>query len=287
MNELSLFSGVGGGLLATKHLLNWNTIGYVEFNKYCQQVLEERIKEGGMLDEAPIFGDIRSFISEGYAEAYKGLVDVISAGFPCQPFSVAGAQLAKDDARNMWPYTMETIRIVRPTRCLLENVPGLLSRKHRYFETILKDLAEGGYDAIWKVISASELGAPHKRDRLFIVADAQHLRLHETKIPKGFTSRSNGDKERAQSTIQFEGCREQHEELANPDSERGRLRKTDRQDAEDAWQSPRRSEYRYWDTEPNVGRVANGVASRLDRLKACGNGQVPAVVATAWEILNV
>ena len=155
MNELSLFSGAGGGLLATKHFLNWRTIGYVEFNNYCQQVLAQRIKDG-TLDEAPIFTDIRAFIDEGYADAYKGMVGVISAGFPCQPFSVAGEKKAKDDARNMWPQTLDVIRRVRPRYCLLENVPGLLSRKHRYFETILKDLAEGGYNAKWKVISAAE-----------------------------------------------------------------------------------------------------------------------------------
>ena len=80
LRELSLFSGAGGGLLGSK-LLGWKAVGYVEFNKYCQQVLEARIREG-YLDEAPIFGDIRQFIEEGYAEAYAGHVDVISAGFP-------------------------------------------------------------------------------------------------------------------------------------------------------------------------------------------------------------
>jgi len=80
LKELSLFTGAGGGLLGSK-LLGWNTIGYVEWNEYCQRVIQARIQDG-ILDDAPIFGDIREFVREGYAGAYAGHVDVISAGFP-------------------------------------------------------------------------------------------------------------------------------------------------------------------------------------------------------------
>lgn len=171
MNELSLFSGAGGGLLATKHLLGWNTIGYVEIDDYCQKVLIQRIKDG-YLDPAPIFGDIKQFISEGYAEGYRGVVDVITAGFPCQPFSVAGKQAGADDPRNMWPATIEAIRIVRPRYCFLENVPGLLAASHGYFGTILQGLAEAGYHARWTVLGADDVGAPHRRKRLWVLAYA-------------------------------------------------------------------------------------------------------------------
>ena len=130
MRELSLFSGAGGGLLASKYFLGWETIGYVEYEEYCQKVLKQRIADG-LLDAAPIFGDIRAFISEGYAEQYKGMVDVITGGFPCQPFSVAGKGLGEDDPRNMWPSTIECIRIIRPQFAFLENVPAILN--HPYF----------------------------------------------------------------------------------------------------------------------------------------------------------
>lgn len=167
MKELSLFTGGGGGVLATQHLLGWETIGYVEWDDYCQRLLAARINDG-FLSRAPIYGNIDAFIRDGYATAYSGLVDVITAGFPCQPFSVAGKQLAADDPRNKWPATIECIRLVRPRYCLLENVPGLIS--NGYIATVLGDLAACGYDARWRVLSAAELGAPHKRDRLWIVA---------------------------------------------------------------------------------------------------------------------
>ena len=153
--------------MATHHLLGWRCVGYVEIDEYCQAVLAQRIADG-LLDPAPIFGDIRGFIREGYAGVYRGMVDIITAGFPCQPWSVAGRQRGERDERDLWPDLLEAIRIIRPQYCLLENVPGLLSRRHRYFETILGGLAESGYDAFWKVISAAEVGAPHGRGRLWI-----------------------------------------------------------------------------------------------------------------------
>lgn len=170
LNELSLFTGAGGGVLASK-LLGWKTIGYVEYEKYCQQVIEQRIKDK-IFDNAPIFSDIRAFISEGYAHSYKGMVDVISAGFPCQPFSVAGKQAGAGDPRNMWPQTLECIRIVQPRFCFLENVPALVTSG--YFGTVLSGLVESGYDCRWRILSAAEVGAPHKRDRLWIVGHAKH-----------------------------------------------------------------------------------------------------------------
>jgi len=266
MKELSLFSGAGGGVLGTQ-LLGWETIGYVEYNEYCQRVIRQRI-EDGYLDEAPIFSDVNAFISEGYADAYKGMVGVVSAGFPCQPFSVAGKKAAKDDPRNCWPQTLDIIRRVRPRYCLLENVGGLLSRKHRYFETILKDLAESGYDARWKVISAAEVGGPHKRDRLWIVAHANHSRKLQ----------SEGSKQDKWRWAGYDG-----EEVSDTSSERLEGRELPIRE-EEAY-APTGSTC-WWHTEPRVGRVADGVAHRVDRLKALGNGQVPAVAATAFKIFE-
>lgn len=166
MRELSLFSGAGGGLLGTK-ILGWKHLGYVEWNEYCQRVIAARIRDG-YLDSAPIFGDIDAFINQGFASSYQGMVDVVTGGFPCQPYSSAGKQLGENDPKDRWPATREVIRQVRPKFCLLENVPRLISLG--YLGKVLGDLAEMGFNAEWGVISAAAAGADHVRERLWIFA---------------------------------------------------------------------------------------------------------------------
>jgi len=240
VKELSLFSGAGGGLLASK-LLGWSTIGYVEINEYCQQILAQRIKDG-ILDEAPIFTDIRQFIQSGAAKQYRGFVDVVTGGFPCQPFSVAGKRKGREDKRNLWPETIEIIRQVRPSFVFLENVLGLV--RNPYFGTILGTLAESGYDCRWRILSCAEVGGPHRRDRVWIVAYTNY---------------------------EYGKCR--YEQSQSSSQWRGRFGD---QDKKVTW----------WEIEPAVDRVVDGMAHRVDRLKALGNGQVPIVAATAWNLLT-
>lgn len=247
MRELSLFTGAGGGIYGSK-LLGWETVGYVEYDKFCCRVIEQRIMDG-IFDDAPVFeGDIREFIARGYAAAYTGMVDVLTAGFPCQPFSVAGKQAGADDERNMWPATIECIRMVRPRHCLLENVPGLITSG--YFGTILGDLAAAGYDARWAVISAADCGAPHRRERLWIYcSNADGYGLHEGKIYQ-----------RANPWLHL---REHNKlsELLEPEA--------------------------FWaKTDTCINGSVDGVAYWFNRLRATGNGQVPAVVALAWSSLT-
>lgn len=170
LREISLFSGAGGGLLAS-HRLGWRTVCYVEKDSYCQQVIQARIRDG-YLDDAPLWDDCATF--DGIP--WRGRCDVVSAGFPCQPFSVAGSGRAADDERNGWPATIRILREVGPRYAFLENVPGLLAPSHGYFGEILRDLAEAGYDARWQVLSAADVGAPHLRKRLWIVAHANGTR---------------------------------------------------------------------------------------------------------------
>jgi len=305
MNELSLFSGAGGGLLGTK-LLGWRHVGYVEYERYCQQVIAQRIKDG-ILSEAPIFGDVREFVQSGAAKKYKGFVDVVTAGFPCQPFSVAGKRKGKEDERNMWPSTIQIIRDVQPRYALLENVPGLLNSG--YFQEILGSLAQAGYDAKWIVLGADDVGAPHRRKRLWIKATSQdpkrgrcvhweheeeRVQVREQREP-GSGSRERVPREASNvadtSSIRLE---EHGHSQAEDVIKRGKEVPNTSSERLEGWESPgRESEENssssgscWWSTEPNVGRVANGVASRVDRLKAIGNGQVPLVVAQAWEILK-
>jgi DNA (cytosine-5)-methyltransferase 1 len=169
MRYLSLFSGIGGGDLGLQHLIGMECVGYVEWDKYCCRVLEQRIKDGFLAD-APIFcGDIREWIQRGYADAYSGLVDVVAGGFPCQPFSVAGDMEAADDDRNMWPETIDVIRRVGPPLVLLENVPGLLSSGYGF--TVTDDLQRAGYQVLPPIqLGAFDVGCNHKRNRIWIVA---------------------------------------------------------------------------------------------------------------------
>lgn len=177
MNELSLFTGAGGGVLGSK-LLGWRTIAYVENNEYAQRIIRRRIDDG-TLDLAPIYNDVRTFAS--IAREYRGVTDVLTAGFPCQPFSIASkTREAGDDERNMWPATIEIIRKVKPKICFLENVRGLLSAGtggvedytgrslSSYFGTVLRDLANAGYDARWCLLGADDVGGWHQRQRLWV-----------------------------------------------------------------------------------------------------------------------
>ena len=169
MQYLSLFSGAGGGDLAAQHIKGWTCAGYVEIDDYARQVLAARIADGH-LDDAPIYGDVREFVADGTAATYAGRVDVVVAGFPCQPFSEAGDQNSDDDPRNMWPACVDVLCVVRPRLAFLENVAGLLAGSHGYYGRILGDLANLGFNAEWGVLSASAVGAPHRRRRLWIVA---------------------------------------------------------------------------------------------------------------------
>ena len=321
MNELSLFSGAGGGLLGTVHLLGWTPVGYVEIDDYCCRVLEARIRDG-LLPEAPIWqGDIRAFNAR-IAPAYRRKVDVITAGFPCQPFSVAGKRGGEDDERNMWPATVECIRIVRPRYCFMENVPGLVSS--RYFATILGDLAESGFDARWRVLSAAELGAPHRRKRLWIVAvntDCIEQGAErgvcggaiadatgsggDVAEPQRRRRRPGGETTRREEGASTHGLRSDGPtDVADGASigvERVRAEGVEVAEAHAGAEVSQRNgdRIRWWDidpadlpnamrdegpTESRVGRVAHGMADRVDRLRTLGNGQVPAVAAAAWRL---
>lgn len=234
--ELSLFSGGGGGLLATKHLLGWTTVCYVEKDKLAQLSLIARIKDG-LLDDAPIWDDVTTFSGR----KWRGLVDVISAGFPCQPYSKAGKKLGAADKRNLWPDTIRIIREVKPEWVLLENVSSILS--FDYVGRIFGDLAKVGFDYRWSCISAFDVGASHLRERLWIVAHA------------------NNGRRKLDADVRFcEGKRWRNNAHGNT----------------------------WWQTEPALGRMADGLARGVgQQLRTIGNGQVPAVVARAWESMTI
>jgi len=282
LNELALFAGAGGGILGGK-LLGWRTICAVEWEPYPASVLIARQNEG-ILAPFPIWDDVCTFDGK----PWRGRVDVVSGGFPCQDISAAGKGAGIDGERSgMWAHMARIIREVGPRYCFVENSPMLTSRG---LGRVLKDLAEMGYDARWGVLGAVDAGAPHKRDRIWIVA---HSDLHE--------HRANGGKKGEQGVIPSEhrpercargisGTSSDSKVLADSYlSQRERIRLSSRGQSSHAHSLPSSA---WWRQDPaetsqsGVDRMAYGVAARVDRLKATGNGQVPAVAALAWEVLT-
>lgn len=308
LKELSLFTGAGGGVLGTK-LLGFRHIGYVEWNPYCQKVLQARIADG-YLDAAPIFSDIRKFVSEGYAESYQGMVDVISAGWPCQPHSLAGRREGASSHKDMWEPTADAIRIIRPKYFFGENVPGMLtSDGGSYFGRVLGDLASMGYDAEWGVLSANSEGAPHLRERFWIVANASGGRFSESQdgemeqprrtevIGSGIAAHAHAPQcqgERIPGGIREEDSRIgwPSEVMANANGfgqsgQRPHWYAFDPAETEEG-ETDRAFHERVgyiWGLESRMGRVVNGLANRVDRLEATGNGQVSSVARRAWQVL--
>ena len=166
---LDICAGSGIGSAAFEALGFCQTVCYVERDAYCQRLIEQRMQDG-WLAPAPIWDDLRTFDGRPWC----GLVDFVFGGIPCQPHSLAGKRGGAADERDLWPDVWRVVCEVGPSFVLVENVPGLLSSDGgTMFGRILGDLAEGGYDAEWDCIPAQAVGAPHRRDRVWIVAYAR------------------------------------------------------------------------------------------------------------------
>lgn len=167
MNELALFAGAGGGILAG-HILGWRTVCAVERDAYCAAVLAQR-QTDGLLPLFPIWSDVESFDGR----PWRGIVDVVSGGFPCQDISVAGKGDGLDGERSgLWFQMARIVREVEPRFVYVENSPALTARG---LGRVLGDLASMGMDARWGVVSAADTGAPHRRERIWIVADSNGI----------------------------------------------------------------------------------------------------------------
>lgn len=246
MNELALFAGAGGGILGG-HLLGWRTVCAVERDAYAAQVLAQR-QNDGTLRAFPIWSDVCSFDGK----AWRGIVDVISGGFPCQDISSAGKGAGIEGERSgLWKHMARIIGEVRPRYVLLENSPLLMGRG---LAMVLGNLASLGFDAEWCCISASECGAAHNRDRIWLVA-----------YPKSEHGKS------WHRLVQSQSGRTP----AQPGGLSGLAALAEWRRG-NAWP----------ECLPRLCRVADDVAFGVDRLKALGNGQVPRVAATAFTLLR-
>ena len=175
MNELALFAGAGGGILGG-HLLGWRTICAVERDAYAAQVLVQR-QNDGCLKPFPIWSDVQSFDGR----PWRGIAQVVSGGFPCQDISAAGLGAGITGSRSgLWAEMSRIIGEVEPIYAFIENSPMLVTRG---LGTVLSDLAKMGFDAQWGCIGAYAVGAPHKRDRIWIVA-THPKRVQEREEPR-------------------------------------------------------------------------------------------------------
>ena len=303
MNELALFAGAGGGILGG-HLLGWRTVCAVEWEPYPASVLCAR-QNDGFLPPFPIWDDVQTFDGR----PWRGIVDVVSGGFPCQDISAAGKGAGIDGERSgMWREMARIIREVRPRFVFVENSPMLTSRG---LGVVLGDLASMGFDARWGVLGAADVGANHQRDRIWIVAKwrgqlpyAQHNRIRRWEQQQESIKETNRemadtiDSRQLRTKFLENNCTSQRgwESQNDPNQKSEIFRKNANSNLSQQQRGcisfgvQQKNSYAcdscWWEVEPNVGRVADGVAARVDRLKAIGNGQVPLCAAEAWRILS-
>lgn len=334
MNELHLFAGAGGGILAGQ-LLGHRCVCAVEWEAYAQAVLVAR-QNDGTFPPFPVWSDVQTFDGR----PWRGVADIVVGGFPCQDISVAGSGTGITGERSgMWAHMARIVGEVRPSLVFVENSPVLTSRG---LGTVLGDLAALGYDCRWTVLGAADVGAPHQRDRIWLLAHANSLKYALRRYAKDHAKEvvSRGDflgggerdsgagyqkSTRQSANVADSECRGrkadgQCGDLDAPtsrevlgghqtsevigrggcemaDSERGGWERVGQNgylqgslglcDGAGENQNPDvpRPSNGWWETEPDVGRVVNGMAHRALRLKCIGNGQVPAVAAAAFNYL--
>lgn len=270
MRELSLFTGIGGGLLASK-MMGWHTVCGVEIDEYCRRVLRQRQLDG-FLDEFPLYGDIREFSGTGWA----GKADVVSGGFPCQDISSAGGRQGLEGNRSgLWFEMLRVIGEAQPAYCFIENSPNLRTLG---LQVVLQGLADLGFDAQWGVLGAWHVGAPHRRNRIWIAASnpdvcrQRGLPFHAEvgRAPKlAGTTQSRKPSNSNLPGLEVGSCERSDACEERTSAERG--------------SAQGRSN---WWSVPSFEGVDDALANRVDRTRASGNGQVAAVAAVAWTILG-
>ena len=285
---LDLFSGIGGFSLGLESTGAFQTVAFCEQDKFCQAVLRKH------WPNVPIYDDVRTIPTDRL-----GRVDIIAGGFPCQPWSQAGQQRGAEDDRDLWPEMARLVGELRPKYLIAENVRGFVNQRMG-LERSLSDLEGIGYQAVPFIIPACSVDAPHRRDRVWIVANAVGKRQREKRHPKSRRRISGASSAMADASSmgrQAGGAQAGWQErdgvigfkhatdVADGSGARARGREQRRASSESerasrpVAQRGQNGGSQRWATEPDVGRVAHGISRRVDRLRALGNAVVPQVVA--------
>lgn len=252
MHTLDLFSGIGGFSLGLERTGGFKTVAFCEINPFCRAVLAKH------WPAVPCYEDVRTLNG-----ADVDGIDVICGGFPCQDISTAGKGAGITGERSgLWREYARLIGEIRPRYVIVENVAALLGRG---LGTVLGDLAALGYDSEWDCIPASAVGAPHRRDRIWIVAYPARERCGEA---REHCERST---QRAASGGQILGDAD-GAGLAEREAEPDWPEKPTRRLSWDISAVPG-----WWASEPVVGRVVDGFSGRVDRIRALGNAVVPQI----------
>jgi|TARA_R110000744_G_scaffold67558_2_gene137718 DNA (cytosine-5)-methyltransferase 1 len=295
LKTLDLFSGIGGFAVGLEATNFFETTCFVEQDSFCQEVLRYHFPE------VPILGDIRNVKRSNLPDPNP---DVILGGFPCQPFSVAGKQAAKDDPRHLWPEMFRLIKECRPTWVIGENVTGIVKLG---LDEVLTDLEGEGYATRTFNIPACAVGAPHLRQRVWIVAHsdsnsepdvplndkARQRILGETNYLADSDSndrrrRSSAKSQERNPRLEHSGGSERctkpdpHPTMADPTGikcKRSSAKRSGQGRSEEASRGCRSSSAsaNYWETEPQVGRLVDGLSNRVSQLRALGNSIIPQI----------
>ena len=289
MRHLDLFSGIGGFSLGLERA-GFETIAFCEIDDYCQRVLHKH------WPTVPVYDDVRELTGNEFTD-----VAVLTAGYPCQPFSVAGKRKGEGDDRHLWPEVARLIRAIGPRWFIGENVAGHISMG---LDEVLSDLEGLGYTAETFVIPAVAVDAPHRRDRVWIVAHAGRERLEEregmgpggaegarahaaVEAHRGTASDAEGLRRGKEHSHPGGGVKRNQAQgwAAGPSAgprtpadamRRGLEHCRPEPEYADTWQALSAAG-RLWPPEPGVGRVADGIPRRVDRLRALGNAVVPQI----------
>ncbi len=300
MKVLDLFSGIGGFSYGLDQV-GFKTVAFCEMDQYCKLVLQKHWKG------VKIYNDVKELKGQEVIKEH-GTIDLITGGFPCQPFSIAGSRKGTNDNRHLWPEMFRLIKELKPRWIIGENVRNIISiQDGMVFENVCTDLEGEGYEVRAFNIPAAGIGAPHKRERIWIVANSRRTLRERSKfqgenaneskqedanqyqrssstptdnVANTHTRLSNGSIEKVQSGGQTFVTSSQRTDVAYTYSQRQQEQcgpESIQKERNEPQRSSGQEGHTGWEFEPDVGRVANGISGRVHRLKALGNSIVPQI----------